>query len=153
MKKMLACAAMLLAFVLPAGCAATDTPAPAATSESSSVADLFTPLPSPTKAVKAWKSISPGDAKALIGTDDVTLLDVREQEEYDEGHIDGAVLLPYDTITADSEALPEDKASTVIVYCRSGRRSAIAAETLAGLGYTNVYDLGGIQSWPYETVK
>jgi rhodanese-related sulfurtransferase len=101
----------------------------------------------------AWKSITPGDARALIGRDDVVLLDVRTQEEFGEAHIGGAVLLPYDAIAADSGGLPADKAATVIVYCRSGRRSAIAAETLANLGYTSVYDLGGIQSWPYETVS
>jgi rhodanese-related sulfurtransferase len=89
----------------------------------------------------------------LDADENVTLLDVRTQEEYDEGHIEGAILLPYDTITASSIGLPADKASAVIVYCRSGRRSAIAAETLLSLGFTNVYDLGGIQSWPYETVS
>ena len=102
----------------------------------------------------AIRQISPQDAKAMLDADEnVTLLDVRTQEEYDEGHIEGAILLPYDTITASSIGLPADKASAVIVYCRSGRRSAIAAETLLSLGFTNVYDLGGIQSWPYETVS
>jgi len=83
----------------------------------------------------------------------VVLLDARTQEEYDEGHIESATLLPYDAIAADSAALPADKDATIIVYCRSGRRSAIAARMLADLGYTRIYDLGGIQSSPYKTVK
>ena len=82
-----------------------------------------------------------------------TVLDVREQSEYDEGHIEGAKLLPYGSITAESAAaiLPA-KDETVLVYCRSGRRSAIAAQALADLGYTAVYDFGGIIDWPYEVV-
>lgn len=82
-----------------------------------------------------------------------TVLDVREQDEFDAGHIEGAKLLPYGSITADSAAavLPA-KDETVLVYCRSGRRSAIAAQALADLGYTAVYDFGGILDWPYEVV-
>ena len=99
------------------------------------------------------QSISPQEARELIGKPGVVLLDARTQEEYDEGHIESATLLPYDAIVADSAALPADKDATIIVYCRSGRRSAIAARMLADLGYTRIYDLGGIQSWPYKTVK
>jgi len=96
--------------------------------------------------------ISPEEARDLIGNENVVLLDVRTQEEYDEGHIEGAALLPYDAIADYSAALPEDKNAVIIVYCRSGRRSAIAAQTLAEMGYTRIYDLGGIQSWPYEVI-
>lgn len=106
----------------------------------------------PSQATAQAKTISPEDAKAMIGTEGVVLLDVRTQEEYSEAHIDGAVLLPYDAIEPNADKLPKDKDTTIIVYCRSGRRSAIAAETLIGMGYVNVYDLGGIQGWPYETV-
>ncbi len=70
-----------------------------------------------------FEEISPEEAKELIGEANVVLLDVRTQEEYDEGHIEGAVLLPYDAITADSAGLPADKDATIIIYCRSGRRS------------------------------
>jgi rhodanese-related sulfurtransferase len=105
-------------------------------------------------AAAVGQAISPQDAKALLDSgEDVTLLDVRTQEEYNEAHIDGAILLPYDTITADSDGLPENKDATIIVYCRSGSRAASAAKTLAGLGYTRVYNLGGLGSWPYETVS
>ncbi len=72
------------------------------------------------------------------------MLDVRTQEEYDAGHIDGARLLPYDAITAESPGLPTDKNAVVIVYCRSGSRSGAAASTLSDLGYTRIYNLGGL---------
>ncbi len=101
------------------------------------------------------KPISPAAARDLLASDkSVLLLDVRTREEYLEARIPGAVLLPYDAIDAASAARvvgPKDR--TVVVYCRSGRRSAVAASTLASLGYRNVYDLGGIGSWPYGTVR
>ena len=102
-----------------------------------------------------FKTVTPAQAKARIDAkEDLVILDVRTKEEYDEGHIADSVLLPYDAITAESAAakLP-DKSKPVFVYCRTGRRSAIAAQTLADLGYTAVFDLGGIQSWPYGTVS
>ncbi len=97
--------------------------------------------------------ISPADARTMLdGESDAYLLDVRTQDEFDQGHIPGSALLPYDEIQARADELPADKAMPIIVYCRSGRRSAIAAESLKALGYTEIYDLGGIQDWPYETV-
>ena len=85
-------------------------------------------------------------------TQEVIILDVREQDEYDSGHIPGAVLLPVGTIDEDTaaEVIPE-KDSTVLVYCRSGNRSKTASSALAELGYTNIYEFGGINTWPYET--
>ena len=79
------------------------------------------------------------------------MLDVREQDEYDSGHIPGAVLLPVGTIDEDNagKVIPE-KDSTVLVYCRSGNRSKTASETLVKLGYTKVYEFGGIKTWPYD---
>ena len=99
--------------------------------------------------------ISPEKAKALLESDPkVVLLDVRTADEFAAAHIDGAILLPYDEITQSTaaRAIPS-KQTVVIVYCRTGRRSAIAAQTLRGLGYKTVWDLGGIVSWPYGTVK
>ena len=77
---------------------------------------------------------------------------MREQDEYDSGHIPNTVLLPVGTIDEDTAAavIPE-KDSTVLVYCRSGNRSKTASSALAELGYTNVYEFGGIKTWPYET--
>lgn len=103
---------------------------------------------------KSFQNISPEDAKALIESDkSVIIVDVRTQEEYESGHIVGSILLPVDTIETEASKVLTNKAAKIIVYCRSGHRSGIAATTLVGLGYTNISNLGGIINWPYETVK
>lgn len=98
-----------------------------------------------------YQQISQEKAKEMMDTEDVIILDVREQNEYDSGHIPGAVLLPVGSIDADTAAavIPE-KDSTVLVYCRSGNRSKTASAALAELGYTAIYEFGGIHTWPYE---
>ena len=100
----------------------------------------------------AYQQITQEEAKEMMDTQEVIILDVREQDEYDSGHIPGAVLLPVGTIdeTTAAEVIPE-KDSTVLVYCRSGNRSKTASSALADLGYTNIYEFGGINTWPYET--
>ena len=100
----------------------------------------------------AYQQITQEDAKEMMDTQEVIILDVREQDEYDSGHIPGAVLLPVGMIdeTTAAEVIPETD-STVLVYCRSGNRSKTASSTLAELGYTNIYEFGGINTWPYET--
>lgn len=85
--------------------------------------------------------------------DDFILVDVRTQEEYDEGHIEGALLLPLDQLETLSEEQLTDKDATILVYCRSGNRSAQASKILVDLGYQDVYDFGGIIDWPGEIVK
>ena len=79
------------------------------------------------------------------------ILDTRTQEEYDESHIPGAVLLPYDKVAEKAQTVLPDKNQQILVYCRSGRRSKIAAGALVELGYTNIKEFGGIIDWPYET--
>ena len=98
------------------------------------------------------ESLTQEEAKEMMDTQEVIILDVREQDEYDSGHIPGAVLLPVGMIdeTTAAEVIPETD-STVLVYCRSGNRSKTASSTLAELGYTNIYEFGGINTWPYET--
>lgn len=99
-----------------------------------------------------YKSISPEEAKKTLETEkDVVLLDVRTVEEYTEKHIPGSVLVPVEVIESEVEAKIKDKNSKILVYCRSGRRSKIAIDSMTKLGYTNLYDLGGINDWPYET--
>ncbi len=99
-----------------------------------------------------YKQISPSEAKERLEMDkEIILLDVRTKEEYVERHIPGSMLIPVDRLESVAEEQLTDKNATIIVYCRSGRRSAIAAQALADLGYRNVYDLGGIIDWPYET--
>ncbi|WP_419509672.1 rhodanese-like domain-containing protein [Candidatus Allofournierella excrementavium] len=99
----------------------------------------------------AYRQISQEEAKEMMDAGDAVVLDVREQSEYDEGHIPGAVLLPVGSIDEDTAAavIPE-KSAAVLVYCRSGNRSKTAAAALAELGYTDVCEFGGINTWPYE---
>lgn len=100
---------------------------------------------------KGYQQISQEEAKEMMDSQEVLILDVREQDEYDSGHIPGAVLLPVGSITEESaaEVIPE-KDATVLVYCRSGNRSKTAAKALAELGYTGIYEFGGISTWPYD---
>ena len=100
------------------------------------------------------KVISAQEAKSRMNADrSVIVLDVRTPEEYAEKHIPGSVLIPLDTIERDAPKALPDKKRTILVYCRSGRRSAIAAKTLADMGYLSVFDFGGISRWPYATVS
>ena len=99
-----------------------------------------------------YEQITQEAAKEMMDTMDAIVLDVREQDEYDEKHIPGAVLLPVGTITAETAAgVIPGKDTVVLVYCRSGNRSKTASAALAELGYTEVYEFGGINTWPYET--
>ena len=100
----------------------------------------------------SYQQITQEKAKEMMDTQEVIILDVREQDEFDNGYIPGAVLLPVGTIDENTAAdvIPE-KDSTVLVYCRSGNRSKTASAALADLGYTNIYEFGGINTWPYET--
>lgn len=100
----------------------------------------------------SYQQITQEEAKEMMDTQEVIILDVREQDEYDNGHIPGSVLLPVGIIDEETAAavIPE-KDSTVLVYCRSGNRSKTASSTLAELGYTNICEFGGINTWPYET--
>ena len=105
--------------------------------------------------VKAkYRRISPDEAKRMMGLDDGhVIIDVRRPEEYAAGHIPGAVLLPNESIGAEKPSLLPDNDQIILVYCRSGRRSKQAADKLVALGYTRVYDFGGILDWTGETVK
>ena len=101
-----------------------------------------------------YGQISGAEAKALMDSESgYIIIDARTQEEYDEGHIPGAILIPeYEIADCAEKELP-NKDQLILVYCRSGRRSKIAAEELAKLGYTNVKEFGGIIDWEYEVVK
>lgn len=111
------------------------------------------PTQSPQIPAAAYRSITPEAAKEWMdGDEKPVLLDVRTREEYAQSHIPGAVLLPLDQIGTEPPTLLPDQAAPVLVYCRSGRRSREAANQLAAMGYTAIYDLGGIQGWPYEVV-
>ena len=99
----------------------------------------------------SYQQITQEAAKEMMDTQEVVILDVREQHEYDSGHIPGAVLLPVGTIVEDTAAAVIDELDMVVlVYCRSGNRSKTASQVLVDLGYTNVYEFGGINDWPYD---
>lgn len=98
-----------------------------------------------------YVNITAEEAKQIMDTEEgYIILDVRTQEEYDESHIPGAVLIPNTEIETRAEEVLTDKDQLILVYCRSGRRSKLAAEILVELGYTNIREFGGIIDWPYE---
>lgn len=100
-----------------------------------------------------YNKITAEEAKEMIDTQEVIILDVRTQEEFKEKHIEGALLIPdYELANVAKSKLP-DKNKKILVYCRSGNRSKSAARLLIDMGYTEVYDFGGIINWPYETVQ
>ena len=103
---------------------------------------------------EVYMNITAEEAKEIMDSQEGhVILDVREQDEYDAGHIPEAILIPYTQIEDKADEMLPDKDQQILVYCRSGRRSKIAAEALAELGYTNIKEFGGIIDWPYEVEK
>ena len=122
---------MLLAFTMPFGCFGCSTGGSA-----------------------TYEQISGAEAKALMDSENgYIIIDARTQSEYDEGHIPNAILIPEYEIADSAEKELTNKNQLILVYCRSGRRSKIAAEELVKLGYTNVKEFGGIIDWEYDIVK
>ena len=101
-----------------------------------------------------YVNITAEKAKQIMDTEEgYIILDVRTQEEYDQGHIPDAIVISHEEIAEKAEKVLTDKDQLILVYCRSGRRSKIAAESLVELGYTNIKEFGGIIDWPYEVEK
>lgn len=99
-----------------------------------------------------YMCITPQEAKKIMDTQDgYVILDTRTEEEYETGHIPGAIVISHEQIKEKAEQVLTDKDQLILVYCRSGRRSKLAAQDLVDLGYTNVKEFGGIIDWPYET--
>ena len=126
---------LLLILILLTGCAARE------------------PEPTPEPSSAPYVQIDQETARQMMARDDGhAIVDVRRQDEYDEGHIPGAILIPIESIGCDSpEALP-DYDQIILIYCRSGNRSKQAAQKLAEMGYTNIYEFGGITDWTGEIV-
>ena len=98
-----------------------------------------------------YMNITAEEARKIMDSEEgYVILDVRTQEEYDQGHIPGAILIPNTEIEARAEQELPDKDQLILVYCRSGRRSKLAADILVSLGYTDIREFGGIIDWPYE---
>ena len=101
-----------------------------------------------------YEQITAEQAKTIMDTEkDYIIIDARTEEEFAEGHIENAILIPEYEIKDRAEKELPHKEQLILVYCRSGRRSKIASEELVNLGYTNVKEFGGIIDWPYEIVK
>jgi len=100
----------------------------------------------------SYHKISAQEAKEMMESQDVIIVDVHTQAEYNEGYIENAILIPNESISEAPRELP-DKDAIILVYCRSGKRSKEASDKLVSLGYTNIYDFGGIIDWPYEIVE
>lgn len=102
----------------------------------------------------SYKQISQEEAKLMMEKEDGhVIVDVRRADEYKEGHIPGAILIPNESIASEQpEELP-DLEQIILVYCRSGRRSKEAAEKLANIGYSNIYEFGGIIDWTGDIEK
>ena len=101
-----------------------------------------------------YVNITAQEAKTIMDNEEgYVILDTRTREEYDQGHIPGAIQISHDEIMEKAEEVLTDKDQLILVYCRSGRRSKIAAEALVELGYTNIKEFGGIIDWPYEVTE
>ena len=97
-----------------------------------------------------YVNITAEEAKQIMDSEEgYIILDVRTREEYNQGHIPGATQISHEEIAEKAEEVLTDKDQLILVYCRSGRRSKIAAEALVELGYTNIKEFGGIIDWPY----
>ena len=101
-----------------------------------------------------YTQIPQSQAKEMMDNDDsVIVVDVRREDEYKAGHIEGAILIPNESIDTTPPAELPDMDQKILVYCRSGRRSKEAAQKLADMGYSQVYEFGGIIDWGYGTVR
>ena len=104
--------------------------------------------------IDGYMQITQDEAKSLMDSEkDYIILDVRTIEEFNESHIEGAILIPDYEINEKAEETLKDKNQLILVYCRSGRRSKLASAQLAKMGYTNVKEFGGIIDWSYGTVS
>ena len=137
-------ASLLMFTVLVASCAPATSGTPSGDSTAGPAVE--------TETTTSYQQISPDEAKEMMDDEGAIILDVRTPEEFAEGHIPGAVNLELGTFDQNAAEVIPDKDAILLVYCRSGNRSKTASEILVSMGYTKVYEFGGIIDWPYETV-
>jgi rhodanese-related sulfurtransferase len=101
---------------------------------------------------QGYTIIKAEEAKKMMDAGDVIIVDVRTESEYSEKHIPNAINIPVESITTEKLAQLPDLEATILVYCRTGIRAATASKKLSDMGYTKIYDMGGIVDWPYDTV-
>ncbi len=125
------------------------TPTPVTTTPEITMTPTFPVTTAP--ATPTYRQITGKEAKEMMDTlEDCIILDVRTEQEFKMGHIPGAKLIPVEVITEKAPSELTDKSAVILVYCRSGNRSKTASQALAEMGYTNVYEFGGITTWEYE---
>ena len=152
-KRITMIAAVLSTLTILSACTGTPATTTAAAGESTAAAAASTTAAGESTSQKVeYIKITAAEAKALMDSETVIVLDVRTQAEYDSGHIKDAVLLDSGDVSAEAATVLPDKNATILVYCRSGNRSATASKLLIEMGYTKVMDFGGIIDWPYEVV-
>ena len=144
-------AVLLAATIALTACAEKKAESGAASkAETVSSAEKETANPVP----EGYRQISQDEAQKMMQTEkDYIILDVRTPEEYAEGHIPGAICISHDSIPTDTIPELPDKAQLIMIYCRSGRRSKLAAEQLVSQGYTNIVEFGGVNTWQGELTK
>ncbi len=136
-------AAVILAILMLCGCGTAQAAGTGGAAPAGQTADA-----------KEFHRIDQETAKEMMKRDDGHMIvDVRRQDEYESGHIPGAILVPNESIGKEQPAALPDLNQIILVYCRSGNRSKQAAGKLAAMGYTNIYEFGGINSWTGDTVK
>ena len=101
----------------------------------------------------AYHKIDAREAKSMMDKEKVTIVDVRTEQEYKEKHIPNSILVPNATIDEEAKDKLPDKNAVLLVHCRTGIRSKQASDKLVQMGYKHVYDFGGINDWPYDTVS
>ncbi len=139
--KIVALALVVLVVVI----SCTGRPAKAISEEATQIKSVIT---------AQYRKISPVLAKEMIDSgEELIIVDGRTASEFSQGHIPDAILIPNETIGSTPPTELPDKEALILVYCRSGNRSAQAARKLVSMGYLNVYDFGGILDWPYEVVR
>ena len=151
-KRITAITAILSTLIVLSACTGTPATTTAAGESTTAAAASTTAAGESTSQKVEYIKITPAEAKELMDTQTVIVLDVRTQEEYDGGHIKDAVLLDSGDVSVKAATVIPDKDATILVYCRSGNRSAAASKQLIEMGYTKVMDFGGIMDWPYEVV-
>ena len=153
-KAALATALLLVISLTATACVAPSaSPAPAAEPAASPIAAAAQPTQTISIVTGEYQVKTAQEAKQIMDANpEAIIVDVREADEYAQGHIPNAILLPVGSVSQLAGEVLPDKNALILVYCRSGRRSEAAARALISLGYTRVVDFGGINSWPYDVV-
>lgn len=146
MKKMIVTGLFIGCFLVLTACTAAKNK-----NEETAASDFSADTVKSQESADAYHKITAEEAKKMMAEGNVTVVDVRREDEYTEKHIPGAILVPNETIEEEAPKALPDQDAVILVHCRTGVRSKQASEKLVDLGYKNIYDFGGIVDWTYET--